>query len=711
MNYRVKVNGKDIPVYEEKIYPAPYNSTAMMECAMFFMDGTATVEIESEIPVKSVVVRPLSYNIKPQIDGNVIRIRLDSALKFSVEINGSEQNNLAVFAQEDRGIDFEYENLLKYEQGEYVQEIFDITKSNSVVYLDKDAVLKGKVLIHDCENVVLCGFGKVTMTDTEWGIKPSEKRRAVEVINCRNVTVRDIRISDSVDWSLRVMGSENVVIDNVKIIGCRGNSDGIDVCGSRNVLVKNIFTRTWDDSFVLKALDTGDAENVTFCDSVLWNDFARPIEVGVELRADNVKDITFRNIDIIHSPTGYPLMGIHHGDRAKVRNIVFEDIRIEDTPGAQLFDIRMANSVWNRDPKMGDISGILIKNVEFIGKPGLLYAMSKSRIEGYSSEHTVRDITVENLKILGKTATTPAEAGLDIMDFVEDVKFKFDSDAEKINLVRAELSPCGEFLLGSDGLYSANLKARIINEGEKAASGRVWLWISPVNTAFYDSKPYEYNLAPKEVLEIDYSVKMQPGKYYFCIQSDSPDVNAQWFYKKLDFVLEAGRDISAQNEFVISNYYGDKEKISLAISDDILYIKSDVLKDKNNSVIVYAAMPAKELPGEVKFSVEETDFGVVPALILGRNGIEPAPQLRCPAEITYVFKNEPKVKKITKCELKSESGIVSVTLSELGVCGRNFWLEIEAKTDKVSAYRYPFTLFHSVKPEDTAHMFGNIVIK
>ena len=70
------------------------------------------------------------------------------------------------------------------------------------------------------------------------------------------------------------------------------NSDGIDICGSRNVTVSDIFTRVWDDLFVAKA-PVPEAKILYFKNSVLWNDFARPMEVGVEIRADKVRNIKF----------------------------------------------------------------------------------------------------------------------------------------------------------------------------------------------------------------------------------------------------------------------------------------------------------------------------------------------------------------------------------------------------------------------------------
>ena len=705
MNYSVSVNGAPVEVYEETIYPAPYNSIKKMECAMFEMTNSCHVEIKSQLGVESAVVRPLSAGIKPIISDDVISFEINKPCKLSVEVNGGYENNLVLFAEKSSPLESDQRRVIDF-LGEQRQDIFEICEDNCIVYIHDDAILRGKLLIHDCENVTVCGRGRICMSETDWNIRPVEKRRAMEVIGCRNVTVRDIRISDSVDWSLRVMGSENVVVDNVKIIGCRGNSDGIDICGSKNVTVKNIFTRTWDDSFVLKALDTGDCENVTFCDSVLWNDFARSLEVGVELRADNVRNITFRNIDIIHSPTGYPLLGIHHGDRAKVRNIFFENIRIEDTPGAQLFDIRMAKAVWNRDAQMGDIADVSFKNIQFIGKPGMQFALSKSRIEGFSEQNCIRNVTLENISLLGKTAQTLEECGVNVMDYVENVQVLCTRDGEKITPIVSKVSFSRPPVLTGDKRYNARVAISLENRGDKVAAGRAWLQISPINTAEYDSGASEYTIEPGGCWTKEFDVTLQAGKYYFSVQSDSAEVDWTWLYYELDLKLG-----TKEQSLCFHNYYGNVSEISLAVQNDALLIKSDILKSKENRMIIYTAMPVDQQLGEVKFSVEETDFGEAPAVLLGRHGYELAPQLRCPAEITYVFKNEPKVERINKFELCTDSGEAEIPLSELGVAGNNFWLEIAADLPQVRRYRYPFTLFHSVKPDTMAHMFANVIIE
>ena len=99
------------------------------------------------------------------------------------------------------------------------------------------------------------------------------------------------------------------------------------------------------------------------------------------------------------------------------------------------------------------------------------------------------------------------------------------------------------------------------------------------------------------------------------------------------------------------------------------------------------------------------------AVCLGKNGEHIiAPELRCPAEISYVFLNMPKIEKLNK-NIYEGSKEVHISFSELGIDKNNFMIELIAEVPEMSEYRYPLSLFHSVKPEESSHMFGKVVIK
>ena len=152
-----------------------------------------------------------------------------------------------------------------------------------------------------------------------------------------------------------------------------------------------------------------------------------------------MRNIIFENIDIIHSDTGYPLMGIHHGDHAEVSDIVFDNIRIEDTPGAQLFDIRIAYSVWNRENKIGDIRNITFSNIKYLGTDNNDILLSNSRIEGFSEKHNIRNVNFQNININGKYALTPKELGLNVYEFVDGISVTADNLKNERTVLESEI--------------------------------------------------------------------------------------------------------------------------------------------------------------------------------------------------------------------------------------------------------------------------------
>ena len=773
MNYTVYRDNCPVKVSESTVFPSPYNSVQKAEYAQFMLKDAAELHIFSIEPVDSVVIRPLSLKLEASCRGNEIIVRVERPMKFSVEINGSSENNLMVFAESWRYEGFEPQtlNLVRFGPGVHKVDILRIEQDDTTLYLEEGAFLHGKIDLEGVNRVTVCGYGAISMEQYPLEVRKTYNR-CVDVRSCTDVRIQDITILDSNDWSLRVLGCDRVCVDNVKIFGCRGNSDGVDICGSRDVLVQNVFTRVWDDSLVVKAFDTGDVENILFRDCVLWNDFARPIELGVELRADRVSNVRFENIDILHSPTGYPLMGIHHGDRAEISNITFENIRIENAPGAQLFDLRMAHSYWNRDCKMGRIRDILFKDISYIGNPGMDVLLSQSRIQGFGPEHDIQNVTFENIRILGKSVSGAAQCGLLCMDYADNVIFKVKKEEQALELIETDLAMEEEFVRQPDGSYAGKVKISLHNAGIHSQDTGVRLQVSPANVGSYDRSVRNLSLRPDETAALTFDVVLPPGKYVLAVQSKDCAVSYSWIFRPLEWAipeilcagekdsvlglldgmiegqpdemfeglpdgtevswtdaglqLQGGRYEDSQDrrleaawsglqELEFINYYNNKASgVKAAVYRDRLYLWSGLLTNPENSFTVYSALPVPPGEGEAVFSVEETDFGMVPALLRGPHGLEAAPQLRCPLEITLVFKAEPKVKEIRQNLIPGGRGAVaSLSFEELGLPAgtRHFWLEIQADLPQVSAYRYPFTLFHSVTPKTTAHMFADVVVE
>lgn len=707
MNYTVKNHGKSIPVRTCTVLEKPYNKPSAMEYILFQLNGPAELEITSEIEIREAVVRPLHANIPFRLDNGKVWITLDKPQKFSLEINGSFYHNLAVFAEEDKYADFDKtaENVICFSAGTHEIGNYLIQQDNTLIYLEDGAVLHGRIEARNCNNLEICGYGKITMAGIERDPRHPDYK-CIDIYHCTNLTLRDFVIDDSNNWSCRLFGCTDALIDNLKIFGWRGNSDGVDVCGSRNVLVQNIFTRVWDDSFVVKAFDTGNGENIVFKDSILWNDFARPIEVGVEIRADKLTHVRFENIDILHSTTGYPVMGIHHGDRALVSDIVFDNIRIEDAPGTQLFDARITNSVWNKDTTMGRIENLTLSNIDYIGHPGAEYLLARPRLQGFDDAHDIRNVKFHNIRILRKTASSAKELGLFTM-CAHNVQVTADDCAPDLGCISVSVKT--ELVPDNAGKYTGTATAVLTNEGKHRHSGMAWLMVSPKNIITLPTFSFELN--PGETMQKTFDVTLPPGNYVISIQSQDMAVENSWEFLSLPWKLFRANDTSRAPKLNFVNYYGNRlEGLQACISGDNLLINAPFLQDTENSLILYAANPVPAELGEVCFTVEETDFGEAPAVILGREGLEAAPQLRCPGEITYVFKNQPKVDKIFTYEINSTSACIP--LRDLGVPENAscFLLEIQAKTPAVTDYRYPFTLFHSVTPDSTAHMFALVEI-
>lgn len=210
-----------------------------------------------------------------------------------------------------------------------------------------------------------------------------------------NIRLEGVVLRDAPLWTVPVDCSKNVVIDNIKLLGRRANSDGIDICSSENVLIKNCFIRTLDDLIVLKTpRGMKDMKHIRVEKCVLWNQMAHSLSIGAEI-TQPIDDVLFTDCDIIHDIGREWALRVYHTDKALVTNVRFEDIRIEECN--RLMSVWIGKDVWTTDPEPGRIDGVTFRNITAFGKT------PNVEVVGFDEMHKAKNILFENIRVNGRS--------------------------------------------------------------------------------------------------------------------------------------------------------------------------------------------------------------------------------------------------------------------------------------------------------------------
>lgn len=372
--------------------------------AYFDFDGIIEVEITSNKgPIKETRIRPLSYDIKAETEDNKLRFQLDKPCNLSVEVNGDIFHNLHLFAnpidnnrptkREISAAGKRKSNLIYFAPG--VHQLPGDTlriPSGKIVYVDGGARVVGTLIVKDACDVKILGRGE---------IHPKGRGAGVSIIRSRNVEVDGVVVTQ-----LPIGESDSIKVTNVKGITSYGWGDGFNVFASSNVKYDGIFARTSDDCTTVYATrlgHKGSSRNIIMENSTLWADVAHPINIGLHgnpERPDTIENIRYRNIDVLDQKEPQldcqGVFAIVAGDDNLVRDIRFENIRIENIRQGKLVDIRVALiKKYCAVPGRG-IEEIYFKDIVYNGDNAEV-----SIIIGYNEERKVKNVTFENLVING----------------------------------------------------------------------------------------------------------------------------------------------------------------------------------------------------------------------------------------------------------------------------------------------------------------------
>lgn len=421
--YTVSVSGQNVPVYTAKVAPLDrrkrWSAMDQRRCEEGYYDtasfayfdlnkGKAKVIITVPKQIYTVKILPSSYGIKPDVKGNKLSFTVSSPQNLTIEVNNEWIRSLHLFVNgPDRDIpDPNDPDVVFYGPG--IHEITHVeVGDNKTVYIAGGAVVR--LTIGKNEPFHISKFGLRSYSKAFWlkgnnitfrgrGILdasacPVHSRHMVGVRG-ENIRLEGVIFRDAPLWTVPVDFSENVVIDNIKLLGRRANSDGIDICSSENVLVKNCFIRTLDDLIVLKTpKGMKDLKHVRVEKCVLWNQMAHSLSIGAEI-TQPVDDVLFTDCDIIHDIGREWALRVYHTDKALVTNVRFDNIRIEECN--RLMSVWIGRDVWTTDPERGRIDGVTFSDITAFGENPAI------EVVGYDKTHRVRNILFENVKVNGK---------------------------------------------------------------------------------------------------------------------------------------------------------------------------------------------------------------------------------------------------------------------------------------------------------------------
>ncbi len=430
--YQVKVNGVKVPVYD----------TPIASYAVFDFKGEVKVEVNTMFDVRWVDIRPLKSALKPEYTGdNSFAFTMKNPGNLSLELNGRiRQQPLFIFSGEpEKEIPSKSDkNVIWYEGGKLHKDVKLELQDNQTVYIEGGAVVQGYIFAEGKKNIKIMGRG---ILDGTYNKENPEKRNwFIRLNDCENIVISDIVLHNGTTWQTALFHCNNAEINDIRIVSESGGDDGMDIFRCTNVIVDGVFAHTKDDCIAIKSGGKYPAEdptnNILVKNCIFWNSiWGNAIEVGFELYSNEVKNIRFENIDIIHVEDG-AAMSIHNAGQSNVHDVVFENIRVEDAR-QKLFDVAIFFSQWGPDgirnkdfiaknylhgawdgvqkiPEgketyhkqfRGTISNITFRNIQVTG--GLL---PFSVFHGFDEEKNISGVTIENMSYMGEKLKTTESA-------------------------------------------------------------------------------------------------------------------------------------------------------------------------------------------------------------------------------------------------------------------------------------------------------------
>ena len=426
-SYRVQVDGTDVPLLSETVRFGSKHPDGKISFegpywfGSFTLTKPVTVTVDCTFPLDKVRILPVSAGMTyRRMSENRISFYADKPFKISIERDGRYSPLLLFADAPEKGAPAPDAPKVRY-FGPGVHAAGRIDLADGAGCSSPEAYAQARKALDG-----LVGDGGLLTGDAYPRFK-GPGRYLIDLVDCRNVTVRDVMLSGSFSWALVLSNCDGALVDNVKMMNSNMiNDDAVDICNSRNVTVRNSFFRAQDDIIAVKGMgqdtDAPPTRDILVENCIFWTDRANGFRIGFECNTEEMSNIRARNIDVIHCSKDFrppshfwsnAVIWLQPSNGIRLSDCTFEDIRVHaDGEGIILVQAEPRFCRCHGIPykKAGLVRNCVFRNVSVVGDadkdgklpPCLIVA------RGPSGQANVRNVTFENVTCYGEKAKEEA---------------------------------------------------------------------------------------------------------------------------------------------------------------------------------------------------------------------------------------------------------------------------------------------------------------
>ncbi|MDE2181935.1 MAG: hypothetical protein KGJ78_02825 [Alphaproteobacteria bacterium] len=182
------------------------------------------------------------------------------------------------------------------------------------------AMNQSLIFAEGCERIGICGKGQIDGRGTRDNF-PGEETSGptpgrpflIRVIDCRQVTLRDIRLKDSPCWMQNYLNCEDMLIDGIQVENqANVNNDGADIDGCRRVIVRNCHISSEDDGLCFKGASERPMERVLVENCRIYSS-CNALKFGTDSQGD-FRNVLVRNVELGGPAPGTRVLNMRKAD-------------------------------------------------------------------------------------------------------------------------------------------------------------------------------------------------------------------------------------------------------------------------------------------------------------------------------------------------------------------------------------------------------------